>query len=183
MQRKFLEDLGLEKDMIDKIMNENGKDINSARGAGSKDLQDKIAELTTANATIEQLKANAKKFEGVDVDDLNAKLGAAQQEIKQTKINAALQIALADNNAVDIDYLVFKAKSSNKKIDIDDNGKVTGVNELVAELKTSCPNMFAKSGRLTIEEHRLEHGGNNDPETEPSSLADALRQVYEKTDD
>ncbi|MBE6857384.1 MAG: hypothetical protein IJO99_02760 [Ruminococcus sp.] len=31
MQRKFLEDLGLEKDVIDKIMTENGNDINNAK--------------------------------------------------------------------------------------------------------------------------------------------------------
>ena len=31
MQRKFLEDMGLEKDVIDKIMSENGKDIESTK--------------------------------------------------------------------------------------------------------------------------------------------------------
>lgn len=31
MQRKFLEDLGLAKDVIDKIMTENGNDINNAK--------------------------------------------------------------------------------------------------------------------------------------------------------
>jgi len=30
MQRKFLEDLGLEKEVIDKIMTENGNDVNNA---------------------------------------------------------------------------------------------------------------------------------------------------------
>jgi hypothetical protein len=32
MKRKFLEDLGLEKDVIEKIMNENGADIEKAKG-------------------------------------------------------------------------------------------------------------------------------------------------------
>ena len=31
MKRKFLEDLGLEKDVIEKIMNENGADIEKAK--------------------------------------------------------------------------------------------------------------------------------------------------------
>ena len=31
MKRKFLEDLGLEKDAIDKIMAENGSDVNAAK--------------------------------------------------------------------------------------------------------------------------------------------------------
>nr|WP_302120761.1 hypothetical protein [Ruminococcus bromii] len=31
MQRKFLEDLGLEKSVVDKILNENGADIEKAK--------------------------------------------------------------------------------------------------------------------------------------------------------
>ena len=31
MKRKFLEDLGLEKEAIDKIMAENGNDVNAAK--------------------------------------------------------------------------------------------------------------------------------------------------------
>lgn len=98
-------------------------------------------------------------------------------------MSSALQVALANSNAVDVDYLLFKAKSSDKKVDIDDNGKVTGVDDLVSELKTSCPSMFAKSGKLKVEEHKLEEGNNNGGESEPVSLADALRQAYEKTDE
>lgn len=183
MQRKFLEDMGLEKDIIDKIMAENGNDINTAKSTGSKDLQDKITELGMANDTIRKLQENAKKFEGVNLEDMNSRLEKAQQEIKQTKIDAALQVALANSNAVDVDYLLFKAKSSDKKVDIDGNGKVTGVDDLVSELKTSCPSMFAKSGKLKVEEHKLEEGNNNGGESEPVSLADALRQAYEKTDE
>ena len=32
MQRKFLEDLGLEKEIVDKIMSENGSDIEKDKG-------------------------------------------------------------------------------------------------------------------------------------------------------
>ena len=33
MKRSFLEELGLEKDVIDKIMDENGKDVEKAKGS------------------------------------------------------------------------------------------------------------------------------------------------------
>jgi len=176
MQRKFLEDLGLEKDAIDKIMAENGADIEKAKGAGSTDLQTKISELNTANETIRTLKANVEKFkqfEGVDVK-------ALQEEVKQAKIDAAVQIALAQNKAADVDYLLFKAKTSDKKVTVDENGKVTGVDELITELKTSCPTMFEKSSGTKVEEIPLEHGDNGTGGDEPTSLKGALEQFYEK---
>ena len=36
MKRKFLEDLGLEKEAIDKIMAENGNDVNAAKAEFTK---------------------------------------------------------------------------------------------------------------------------------------------------
>ena len=61
MQRKFLEELGLEKDVIDKIMKTNGEDIEKAKGdlenikAEKKTLEE---QLETANTTITDLKKN-----------------------------------------------------------------------------------------------------------------------------
>lgn len=48
MEREFLKGLGLEKDAIDKIMAENGKDIELEKGK-LKDIQ---SQLVTANNTI-----------------------------------------------------------------------------------------------------------------------------------
>lgn len=180
MQRKFLEDLGLEKDAIDKIMAENGSDIEKAKNTGSADLQSKIGELSAANETIKTLKANAEKFkqyEGIDVQ-------ALQEEVKQAKIDAAVQIALAQNKAADIDYLLFKAKTSDKKVSVDENGKVAGVDELITELKASCPTMFEKSSKTKVEEIPLESGdGGSGGDDEPKSLKGALEQFYEKTNE
>jgi chromosome segregation ATPase len=57
MKTEFLEGLGLEKDVIDKIMAENSKDINAARKAGEPDLQ---KELTTAKEELKQTKEQLK---------------------------------------------------------------------------------------------------------------------------
>ena len=53
MKRKFLEELGLEKDDIDKIMTENGNDINAAK-----------AELSEVIAERDKLKQDIKEREG-----------------------------------------------------------------------------------------------------------------------
>ena len=48
MKRKFLEDLGLEKDAVDKIMDENGNDINAAK----KDVENIISERDKYKADV-----------------------------------------------------------------------------------------------------------------------------------
>ena len=51
MQRKFLEDLGLEKDIIDKIMTENGNDINATKSKLETERDNYKSQLETATAT------------------------------------------------------------------------------------------------------------------------------------
>lgn len=70
MKREFLEGLGLEKDVIDKIMAENGNDINREKAKADEYK----SQLDTAKETL-------KGFEGVDVS-------ALQGEI--TKLNGTL---------------------------------------------------------------------------------------------
>ena len=50
MKRKFLEDLGLEKEAIDKIMAENGNDVNAAKA----DYDSLKQQLDAANMQIQE---------------------------------------------------------------------------------------------------------------------------------
>lgn len=63
MKRKFLEDLGLEKTVIDQIMAENGKDVESVKT--ERDAYK--TQLDTATETL-------KGFEGVNVSELQEKI-------------------------------------------------------------------------------------------------------------
>lgn len=60
MKREFLEGLGLEKDVIDKIMGEAGKDLTTEQNV-TKAVK---GQLDVANKSIADLKADLKKFEG-----------------------------------------------------------------------------------------------------------------------
>ena len=100
MKRKFLEDLGLEKDVVDKIMNENGKDIEAAK-----------TELTTVTAERDQLKKDVddrdkqidtlKKSAG-DNEDLKKKIEDLQAENKAQKLNNAVEKALTNAKALNL---------------------------------------------------------------------------------
>ncbi|MCC8164495.1 MAG: phage scaffolding protein [Lachnospiraceae bacterium] len=123
------------------------------------DLTGKSAELEKANGLIEQLKKDAGKD-----SELQAKITAYEQEITELKAentalktDNALKFALKDAGAADIDYLVFKAKEKGE-IKLDDDGKIKGIDGLIAGLKTQHPTQFASpdgNGRKMIDEHEL----------------------------
>lgn len=67
MQRKFLEEMGLEKEIIDKIMAENGSDIENTKKKLEAERDNYKSQLETAQETL-------KSFDGVDVNELKGKI-------------------------------------------------------------------------------------------------------------
>lgn len=102
MKTDFLEGLGLEKDVIDQIMAENGKDINAARKAGEPDLQ---KELTTTKEelkqTKEQLKTANATIDGFkDYDEIKEQVADYKAKYEQAE---------ADKQKIQDDY-AFNSK-------------------------------------------------------------------------
>lgn len=83
MKRDFLEGLKLEADVIDKIMRENGKDIESVK-AKYADYDDVKKQLETANATLEKFK---------DYDQTKAEVEKYKLEAEKAQKEAAEKIA------------------------------------------------------------------------------------------
>lgn len=87
MKRKFLEDLGLESDVIDKIMDENGADIEKAKG-----------DVKTLREQLDEAQNTLKSFEGVDVSELQTKIANLTNEIATNKADFEKQISDRDFN-------------------------------------------------------------------------------------
>lgn len=185
MERQFLVDLGLEKDAIDKIMAENGKDIEKHKGNSDKykaDFDAKDAEHKEALALIEKLKGeNAGNAElQASVKDYETKLAAVQAENEQLKIDKAVEIALLENKAKasDIDYLMFKIKAEHKDLTLDENGKVKGIDDIISGAKTSYAGNFETVAKKTYEPNKLPKG--EPTEAEPTNLVEAIAAQYNK---
>jgi hypothetical protein len=129
-------------------------------------LAGKQTELDTANGLIEQFKKSAKGNEELQgkiiqyettVKDLQAKLH--EQQIK-----SALKIALLSEKALDIDYLTFKVneklKGEGKSLELDENEKIKGWDDLLSGLKTQFPTQFdsAAGGRKVLDGGKLPDG-------------------------
>lgn len=139
MERKFLEDLGIEKEKVDKIMAENGKDV-EAQKAKTTTAETNLA---TANQTITSLQEAAKKFDGVDVEKL--KKDFTDLQTKYTTDTAAIKLG----NAVELalrDAKVKNAKPVKAMLDMTivkmDGDKILGLTEQLDNLRKSDAYLF-----------------------------------------
>lgn len=110
------------------------------------DLSGKTSELEKANNLIEELKKSTGKDEGLQqkITDYEAEIDKLKKENETLKTDNALKFALAAAGAVDVDYLVFKAKEKGE-IKLGDDGKIKGEADLISGLKTQLPAMFGAS--------------------------------------
>ena len=114
MKRKFLVDLGLEADVIDKIMAEYGNSINTIQSINE-----------THQDTIKDLQDKLEKFKEVDIDDLNSQIANLTKEKETIVINNAIETAL---NGVKHKELL-KGQFDLSKIKLDKEGNVKGIDE------------------------------------------------------
>lgn len=137
MKRAFLEALGLEKEIIDSIMTENGKDVEKAKA----DYDDLKGQLDTAQGTITDLKKGNK-----DNEALQSKVTEYENTIKQLQ---------ADSAKKDFDYrldnALKEAKPRNMKaikalLDLEkvklDGDNIAGLEEQLKTLRESDAYLF-----------------------------------------
>lgn len=110
MKRKFLEDLGLEKEQIDKILDENSQDIGKAKG----ELEEVQNKLKTAETEVETLKGQVKDRDGQletlknssgDIESLKSQIEKLQADNKTKDEEHAAEIKKLQREAIDNNLL------------------------------------------------------------------------------
>lgn len=201
----FLKDIlgdELYKQMAEKVNAYNGDEANKDKqvklanlatgGYVSKDkyasletsLNGKQTELDTANELIAELKKSTKGNEELQtkITGYETQVADLQKQLQEIKLKSAIKVALLSEKANDIDYLTYKLenklKDEKKTLELDDNGNIKGWKEVVDGLKIQYPNQFTATQEKQIEPNKLPAGDNK--QTEPVSLADALKARYEQ---
>lgn len=148
MKRKFLEDLGLEKEAIDKIMAEAGRDTTA--------LQVKVDELTeqlnVKEQTISNKNAKIAELEKVDIEALKKEqfdLGKAEgsKEVENFKRQNAIDKVY--DTEFEVEGKKYKVKDKkglqgyldNEKIKYENN-QVSGLVEQFSEIVKTSPYLF-----------------------------------------
>lgn len=160
MKRKFLEDLGLEADVVEKIMIESGKDTTA--------LKAKVDELTeqinVKETTISEKNNKIAELEKVDVEAIkNAEYERGKQEgskeievfKKQNALDKALQGYKAKDTSILSKMLDMEKVKFNDKYEI-----VEGLEEQITPLKESHDYLFENENPLPTFTGNIKQPGN-----------------------
>lgn len=145
-----------------------------------KDLQTKFEgkdkEHQEASALIEQLKKDNAGNEALQgkITEYETKMTALQSELEQTKVDAALKVALLEAKVVDVDYLTFKIKEKGE-IKLTEDGKVKGIEDTITAMKTQYPSQFSSESKKKIDENKLP---GSDEQRNDMTKADLLKKSY-----
>lgn len=172
MKRDFLKELGIEETAIDRIMAENGKDIESAKG----DLESIKQQMTAKETEVEGYKSQlAKRDEDINTLKANVKDGAAfktqleELQSKYDKDTADFKNQLAEqqnafvreratekffsgvefSSALAKDAAMAQFKAKNFALD---NGTFIGATEWINELRTTAPDAFKQDNKPAPDE-------------------------------
>lgn len=153
----------------------------------SEQLTGKQTELDTANQLIAELKKSTKGNEELQgkISGYETQVAELQKQLDETKMKAALKVALLSEKALDVDYLTYKIneklKEQGKSLELDENENIKGWNDMLSGLKTQFPAQFETGKGKGIDPNPLP-AGEGKVEAEPRTLAEALKQQYENAE-
>lgn len=168
-----------------KIFTASEENLDVRYGKLKTDHEGKLAELEKANGLISELQKTNKGNEEMQtqITDYKNQVEQLQQEIEQTKIDAAIKVALLSEKALDVDYLTFKLREKGDALELDEQGNIKGWRDKLDSLKTQFPTQFETAGEngkgaKKIDENKLPQPEQDKGEPEPKNLEDALEQYY-----
>jgi len=141
MKREFLRKLGLEDEVIDKIMAQSGQE--------NDDYRDQIAKQTEAakakDARILELEKAYEPFKDVNIEELKAAPEKIKSEyegkLKTVKVESLIKDKLKDTKYPDL----LLGKFDVTKVDFDESGKPKGIDEQYEAIKKQYSDMFEAS--------------------------------------
>ena len=177
MKRKFLEDLGLEEVVVDKIMAENGKDLTSTKAR----VDELTEQLNVKEETIKQKNEKIAELEKVDMEAIKKEqfeLGKTEgaKEIEEFKKQNAIDKEYSKEFEVDGKKYKVKDKKGlqgyidNEKIKYENN-EVSGLVEQFPDIVKTSPYLF-ETDTKNPQFADATQGTNQNEENE-----DALRQA------
>ena len=185
MKREFLQnfkigDQPLPKEIIDEIMAENGRDIESAKKP--------FADYDSIKEQLQTAKDGLKAFEGVDVAQLQSKVTELQGKLdaKDTEWKGKLA-DMAFDHALESAITGAKGKSAKAIRALLDVDALKGSKNQEADIKAALEGLKKDSGYLFDDGRVPPHysggtgTGNDNQPGEPTSLAGALRAKYNIT--
>lgn len=175
MKRKFLEDLGLEDEVVNKIMAENGKDLTELKAK----VDDLTEQINVKDTTIKQKNEKITELEKIDVEAIKKEqfdLGKAEgsKEIENFKKQNAIDKIYSQE--FEIDGKKYKVKDSKALQGYLDNDKIKYENEQISGLVEQFSEIVKTSPYLFESDTKNPQFADSTPGTNPNKDDDsALR--------
>ena len=184
MKREFLKELGLTDEQIDKIMAENGGDIQREQ----EKLNEKVKELEIVSDQLAEANKTIKSYKDMDIDKIKQssaeweeKYNKAMGDLKTERESNLLDKLLSAVNTHDAD--VVKGLLKKEELVFKDDS-VLGLDKQIETLKKDKPYLFKedntdvdkKPPTFTSSAKSSTSGGDD----KPTTLAGAIQQFYKK---
>lgn len=160
-----------------KIFTANEENLDIRYSKLKTDHDNLVAQHGESTKLIEQLKAGTKDSEALQgkITSYESTIASLQEQLKQTKIDSAIQIALLGAKVTDVDYMTFRLKEKGD-LELDEQGHIKGIDDRLAGLKTQFPNFFESASEQrelqvhTLHDRKQDNGG--------MTKAEFLRKPY-----
>lgn len=141
-----------------KIFTASEENLDIRYGKLKTDHETVVRERDEANNLIAELKKSNKGNEELQkkVTDYEAQIATLQAQLEQTQIDADVHVELlaAGVKPDDIDYVMFKLKAKGD-LERGEDGKIKGMDDKIAALKTQFPAQFTGEKKKNILENKL----------------------------
>ena len=184
--KEILKKQGYTDEQIKAILDEMA--ANKVHVSSVENPEETIRKLREEKAKLEEdakQQKTAKKQAALPDTSAAEEIKKLQETVRQGQINTQLIVALTKAHASDVDYLMYQAEKTGeiRNVRIDDDGRVTGVDELVASLKKNHAGQFADPKpdagqfvRAGIK--KLESGDVSGDDAGPQTLEEAFARMY-----
>lgn len=149
MKREMLKEIGLTDEQIDKVMAENGADIEKQKAAAETskaELDGLKSQLAERDKQLKELQSGAgdnaalkEQLEALQQANKEQK-AAFEQQMQDLRFQTALETELLKADVVDTDLVNVKLDKT--KIKLNDDGTLAGLSEQLDGLKTSYGFLF-----------------------------------------
>ena len=157
-----------------KIFTASEENLDIRYGKLKTDFESLTKQHGESTALIEQMKKDNAGNEAMQgkIAEYEGKIATLENELQQTRVDSALKVALLEAKDLDVEYLTFKIKEKGE-VKLDENGKVKGIDETIASLKTQFPSQFSTETKKKIDENKLPGG-------EPDNKHGVTKEQFDK---
>lgn len=161
---------------------EENLDVRYKKLKDDYDAKDK--EHNESLTLIDQLKKASKGNEDMQtkITDYESRISQLEEENAKIKIDTALKLALQEAGVTNVDYITFEINkvlnADNKALELDENGHIKGINDLIESQKKLQPDFFKSETKKEVVTKEIGGQENGQGDNEPKTLYEALNQHY-----